>query len=92
MRNNIYMIWDKVAEQGGPLFEAVNDNVAVRSVAITLSKVPSIDDYELLCIGEIDNESLQGFLLDGSQSRKIDFSIRRSPDKTLSVLEVKDND
>ena len=92
MRNSIYMIWDKVAEQGGPLFEAVNDNVAVRSVSLTLSKVQSIDDYELLCIGEIDNETLQGFLLDDSQSRKIDFSIRRSPDNTLSVLEVKDND
>ena len=31
MRNSIYMIWDKVAEQGSPLFEAINDNVAVRS-------------------------------------------------------------
>lgn len=50
----IYTIFDKVAKEPGPLFEAVNDQVAVRNVKENvLSKMPPRlhADYELYRVG-----------------------------------------
>lgn len=45
----IYQMYDKLAEQAGPTFEAVNDAVALRG---TLKHREANDDLELYCVGE----------------------------------------
>ena len=45
----IYQMYDRLAEQAGPTFEAVNDAVALRG---TLKFREANDDLELYCIGE----------------------------------------
>lgn len=52
---NLYVIYDKVAERYGPIFEAVNDKVAVRKFC-QVSKQWSPDvigDYVLYVIGSV---------------------------------------
>ena len=58
MKVNIYTIYDKVAEESGPVFQAKNDMVAVRMLKSLVSDNPniSIDEYEVYCLGEFDTE------------------------------------
>lgn len=58
MKVNIYTIYDKVAEESGPVFQAKNDMVAVRMLKSLVSENPniSIDEYEVYCLGEFDTE------------------------------------
>lgn len=57
MINNIYTIKDKVAEECGPLFQAVNDAVAIRSTIKVLSQAVDPADYALLRIGAYNTET-----------------------------------
>jgi hypothetical protein len=50
----IYCIYDKVAEEFGPLYLAVNDGVAVRNYAKLLNEVVDTYDYALYCLGMYD--------------------------------------
>lgn len=86
MEQKLYVIWDKVAEEAGPVFQAHNDAVAARSAVIGLKTAHNMADYELICVGEIDTVSLQGFIL--PEPRKVDFVVRQAPDKSVSVLEI----
>ncbi|MEO5368116.1 MAG: hypothetical protein H7831_17540 [Magnetococcus sp. WYHC-3] len=45
----IYQMYDRLAEQAGPIFEAVNDAVALRG---TEKHRQANDDLELHCVGE----------------------------------------
>lgn len=56
---NVYTVYDEKAEQFGPLFEAVNDEVATRSFLQMMDKVhPSAkNDYILEKVGEFDTNS-----------------------------------
>lgn len=45
----IYQMYDRLAEQAGPTFEAVNDAVALRG---TQKHREANDDLELHCVGE----------------------------------------
>lgn len=45
----IYQMYDRLAEQAGPTFEAVNDAVALRGTA---KHREANEDLELHCIGE----------------------------------------
>ncbi len=58
MKVNIYTIYDKVAEECGPVFQAKNDLVAVRMLKSMVSENPNIpvDEYEVYCLGEFDTE------------------------------------
>ena len=58
MKVNIYTIYDKVACEAGPVFQAKNDLVAVRMLKSLVSDNPniSIDEYEVYCLGEFDTE------------------------------------
>lgn len=64
---NLYTIYDKVADEGGPIFEAKNHGVAARKASMSLQKVPShlLKDYKLYCVGKIEtsNGVLQGCIL-----------------------------
>lgn len=56
MKNNIYTIYDKLTEEGGPLFEARNDKVAIRAFHRTLKGHDNKDDFTLLRLGVYDYE------------------------------------
>lgn len=51
---NLYSVYDKVAEQAGPIFQAVNDGVALRQFKNVLKGVDAPDDFELRRIGRFN--------------------------------------
>lgn len=55
--DSIYTIYDKVAEECGPLFQAKSDAVACRAYRTSLANVQDTDDYKLLRVGYIDKET-----------------------------------
>lgn len=55
MKQKLYTLYDNVAEQFGPVFQAANNAVAMRSVQNMKIKV--YDDFQLFLIGEWDMES-----------------------------------
>ena len=61
MYTRIYTIYDKVAQQSGPVFQAPNDATAQRQLRHLLNQ-PGIvgDDFQLWCIGEFDEEPKDG--------------------------------
>jgi len=61
MYTRIYTIYDKVAQQSGPVFQAPNDATAQRQLRHLLNQ-PGIvaDDFQLWCIGEFDDEPKDG--------------------------------
>ena len=54
MKYGLYTIYDKVAQEIGPLFEAKSDAVASRSARNILSEVRAVDDFKLLRVGYSD--------------------------------------
>lgn len=52
----LYSIYDKDAQEYGPLFNAKNDVVASRYVQEMLKEVNHVDSYALYCMGEYDTE------------------------------------
>lgn len=59
MKVNIYTIYDVLAEECGPVFQAKNDSVACRAVDAMLKEVSgtAISDYHLYCLGSFETES-----------------------------------
>lgn len=49
----LYTVYDSVAEEAGPIFQAVNDAVALRNYNNMMASTPHVnkDEYKLLCIG-----------------------------------------
>lgn len=56
MQYKLYSIYDKDAQEYGPLFNAKNDIVASRYVEEMLKEVNHVDSYALYCMGEYDTE------------------------------------
>ena len=54
MEMHLYVIRDKVAEECGPVFAAVNDGIACRQYRQLLSGCPDIMDYQLQKVGDYD--------------------------------------
>lgn len=58
MKRNLYVIKDLVAEESGPIFEAVNDGIAHRRFKALMAEQTHEwfveSDYQLLQIGEIN--------------------------------------
>ena len=59
MKVNIYTIYDKVACESGPIFQAKNDGVALRCFMSLMKDTPSVNptDYDVYCLGEFDTEN-----------------------------------
>lgn len=56
METRLYVIRDRVAEDSGPIFQAVNDGVAIRSYRAFMAQSPvEKDEYMLLCVGTFDS-------------------------------------
>lgn len=51
---NLYTIYDRQAEMSGPVFEAVNDDIAIRKTCHTLKDVVFVEDYRLYKLGSYD--------------------------------------
>ena len=49
----VYSIYDKVADESGPLFTAKNHSVAMRQYRAVLKDSPAAE-YDLLCVGEVE--------------------------------------
>lgn len=56
MVSRVYVVFDRLATESGPLFEAKNDAVARRQYDQLLSKVGRPDEYQLLCLGLMDHD------------------------------------
>lgn len=55
---NLYTVYDRIAEESGPVFEAKNDGVAMRMFLTIKSKTDNLqDDYKLLRLGSIDHQT-----------------------------------
>lgn len=58
MKRNLYVIYDRVAEESGPIFEAINDGIANRRYQALMAEQTHewFDplDYLLLHLGEVD--------------------------------------
>ena len=65
MKNNVYTIFDKVAQESGPLFECKNDAVAQRNFKdlIKRENLPP-KDYILYLIGRFEHETMTMFCHD----------------------------
>lgn len=59
MKAQIYVIYDRVAMESGPIFEARNDGVAFRqySAVVQRAKGANAEEYQLLKLGEIDHDT-----------------------------------
>lgn len=55
MKPKLYSLFDRIAEQYGPIFQAVNNATAIRSVQNM--KIRSYEDFQLYLVGEWDMES-----------------------------------
>lgn len=89
----LYTIFDKLAGEHGPVFEAKNDLVAARSFAHALKGAPVID-YELYLVGErinLADEPEGQYLIQSLIPLKIPVDIAISADKKYGLVEVKNN-
>lgn len=84
----LYSIYDKVADEFGPIYEAKNDMVASRAYA-SLVKPNMAHDYELYAVGETVRAVDSTFLLvPYDPVRKIDVVVKFSADNKLALVEV----
>lgn len=56
---NVYCIYDKVAEEAGPLFQAVNDKIAMRQFKQLGIPESLQKDYSLHRIATYDSKSME---------------------------------
>ena len=90
----LYTIYDKLAGEYGPVFEAKNDLVAARSFAHALKGAPAID-YDLFQVGyrvDLSAEPDAQMLIHGVEPRLIPVDIVMSTDKKYGLVEVKNNE
>lgn len=60
MINNIYTIYDVIAQECGPLFEAKNDAIANRAVYhLIKSKGVRLEEHKLIHLGYINTEEAE---------------------------------
>lgn len=61
MKRQLYVIYDRVAEESGPVFEATNDGIAHRRFKTLLAEQThewfDENDYMMLHVGEIDKNT-----------------------------------
>jgi len=92
----LYSIYDFVAKEYGPVFEAKNSNVAARKYIDVMSQrsfIGSRDDYGLFLLGEVSHESGELRLNDNAKRQPIQIPVqfKDNPDQDLKLpgMEVK---
>lgn len=53
-QRKLYVVRDTVAEDVGPVWDSVNDQVALRNFRVVLKRVDYPADFELVCIGVLE--------------------------------------
>ena len=56
MTTRIYVVYDRLACESGPLFEAKNDAVSRRQYDKLIQRTARPEEYQLLCIGMMDHD------------------------------------
>lgn len=66
MQSKIYTVYDRLAEEAGPIFHAKNDMVAQRKFTALIAdeSVLKATDYQLLCLGTFDSDTCKLIVLD----------------------------
>ncbi|MBA7542298.1 hypothetical protein ES705_34619 [subsurface metagenome] len=57
MLKNMYVIFDSVAKESGPVFECKNDGVALRSFSKMIESNQDKEEFHLFLVGEMDHET-----------------------------------
>lgn len=75
MHIGLYTIYDRVAEEAGPVFQAINDGVALRNTVQVLKPLsPTLrDEYQLIKVGSINTKTME---LTVEPPREIDYSLQ----------------
>lgn len=60
---NLYVVYDRLAQESGPIFECKNHGVARRAYDQMIAKTGRMDEYQLICLGSVnhDNQRLDIF-------------------------------
>lgn len=72
MKMGVYVIYDRIAEEAGPLFTAKSDAVAIRNYRNSLKEVQA-SEYRLYAIGEYDSEKV--LLFADPKSREVNTEV-----------------
>lgn len=91
MKVNLYTIYDVMAEESGPVFQAKNDSVACRvcDSLISESFTTAVPDLHLWCLGCFDTES-RVFVPESSGGRLVDYLFGSVNSSVSDVSEVKE--
>ena len=55
----LYVIYDRAAEECGPVMDCKNDAIAIRAFKQALkSSVGGNDEYWMYCVGELNNQTM----------------------------------
>ena len=89
MQLGLYVIFDRTAEEAGPVFEAINDGIALRGAVKALSGLPKPlrEEYALYRIGSLESKSMSvtGF----PEIIEIDMSLSFERSDAQYITEVK---
>lgn len=71
----LYLIHDEVAQECGPVFEAVNDAVAWRNYDYAMRETPEHvrQDYSLYLVGHLDRDTKK---IEGSDFYKLEREVK----------------
>lgn len=64
MKQNLYVIFDKVAQEAGPIQCAKNDGIARRIFAQALKDAPFSGDFKIMCVGVYESETVKFEIFD----------------------------
>lgn len=87
MNCRLYVIYDKLAEDSGPIFQAVNDGVALRQTVNILKDVPPYvhHEYQLIHLADFDTSTMK---LTCVVPKEIDFTLALSRSREYAAMEV----
>lgn len=87
MKMGMYVIYDKVAEEAGPIFQAVNNGVALRQAVNVLKPLPVSlrDEYQLVKVAEFETKDMQIYIL---PPEIVDFSVAIARSEEYAFVEV----
>lgn len=91
MEIRLYSIFDKASEEYSPIFQAVNDSVAVRQFHYAMKDNPFPLDYKLVCLGSFHfSGGNAGVIVDIVESYKCPYDVDLTIREITSSREAKD--
>lgn len=75
MVQGMYVIYDKVAEECGPIQMAKNNGIANRMFISALADNPHILDYALYCLGRLNTETMSVLLFSEPELVRTDSEV-----------------